>query len=65
MAARSDGYSNCFDAGMRSELLATGWIHTRVRMICAMFLSKNLLIDWRLGEQWFMQHLVDGDLAAQ
>lgn len=36
-----------------------GW-----RMICAMFLSKNLLIDWRKGEQWFMQHLVDGDLAA-
>ena len=51
------------DAGMR-QLLATGWMHNRVRMICAMFLSKNLLIDWRLGEQWFMQHLVDGDLAA-
>lgn len=51
------------DAGMR-ELLATGWMHNRVRMICAMFLSKNLLIDWRLGERWFMQHLIDGDLAA-
>ena len=51
------------DAGMR-QLLATGWMHNRVRMICAMFLSKNLLIDWRKGEQWFMQHLVDGDLAA-
>lgn len=51
------------DAGMR-QLLATGWMHNRVRMICAMFLSKNLLIDWRLGEQWFMQHLIDGDLAA-
>ena len=51
------------DAGMR-ELLATGWMHNRVRMICAMFLSKNLLIDWRKGEQWFMQHLIDGDLAA-
>ena len=51
------------DAGMR-QLLATGWMHNRVRMICAMFLSKNLLIDWRLGERWFMQHLIDGDLAA-
>ncbi|TCM67069.1 deoxyribodipyrimidine photo-lyase [Acinetobacter calcoaceticus] len=51
------------DAGMR-QLLATGWMHNRVRMITAMFLSKNLLIDWRLGEQWFMQHLIDGDLAA-
>ncbi|MEB6480524.1 cryptochrome/photolyase family protein [Acinetobacter vivianii] len=51
------------DAGMR-EMLATGWMHNRVRMICAMFLSKNLLIDWRKGEQWFMQHLIDGDLAA-
>lgn len=51
------------DAGMR-QLLTTGWMHNRVRMICAMFLSKNLLIDWRLGEQWFMQHLIDGDLAA-
>ncbi|MHA3049473.1 deoxyribodipyrimidine photo-lyase [Acinetobacter sp. ANC 4641] len=51
------------DAGMR-QLLATGWMHNRVRMICAMFLTKNLLIDWRKGEQWFMQHLIDGDLAA-
>lgn len=51
------------DAGMR-QLLATGWMHNRVRMICAMFLSKNLFIDWRLGEAWFMQHLIDGDLAA-
>lgn len=51
------------DAGMR-QMLATGWMHNRVRMITAMFLSKNLLIDWRLGEAWFMQHLIDGDLAA-
>ena len=51
------------DAGMR-QLLTTGWMHNRVRMICAMFLTKNLLIDWRLGEAWFMQHLIDGDLAA-
>lgn len=51
------------DAGMR-QLLKTGWMHNRVRMITAMFLCKNLLIDWRIGEQWFMQHLIDGDLAA-
>ena len=51
------------DAGMR-QLRATGWMHNRVRMIVAMFLTKNLLIDWRLGEQWFMQQLIDGDLAA-
>lgn len=51
------------DAGMR-QMLAIGWMHNRVRMVVAMFLSKNLLIDWRLGEQWFMQHLIDGDLAA-
>ncbi|WP_180139359.1 MULTISPECIES: deoxyribodipyrimidine photo-lyase [unclassified Acinetobacter] len=51
------------DAGMR-QMLATGWMHNRVRMITAMFLCKNLLIDWRLGESWFMQHLIDGDLAA-
>ncbi len=46
------------------QLLQTGWMHNRVRMITAMFLCKNLLIDWRIGEQWFMQHLIDGDLAA-
>ena len=39
-------------------------MHNRLRMVTAMFLSKNLLIDWRLGEAWFMAHLVDGDLAA-
>ena len=51
------------DAAMR-QLLALGWMHNRLRMVTAMFLSKNLLIDWRLGEAWFMAHLVDGDLAA-
>ncbi len=51
------------DAGMR-ELAETGWMHNRVRMIAAMFLSKQLLLDWRLGERHFMQHLVDGDLAS-
>ncbi|MBF7682914.1 deoxyribodipyrimidine photo-lyase [Acinetobacter sp. B5B] len=51
------------DAGMR-QLQQTGWMHNRVRMICAMFLTKNLLIDWREGERWFMQHLIDGEFAA-
>ncbi|MEH6565618.1 MAG: deoxyribodipyrimidine photo-lyase [Halopseudomonas sp.] len=51
------------DAAMQ-QLLHTGWMHNRLRMISAMFLSKNLLIDWREGERWFMQHLIDGDLAA-
>lgn len=51
------------DAAMR-QLLATGWMHNRLRMITAMYLTKNLLIDWREGERWFMRHLIDGDLAA-
>lgn len=51
------------DAAMR-QLIATGWMHNRLRMIVAMFLTKNLLIDWRVGEQFFMSHLIDGELAA-
>ncbi len=51
------------DAGMR-ELAATGLMHNRVRMITASFLTKDLLLDWRRGEHWFMTHLVDGDLAS-
>ena len=51
------------DAAMR-QLLATGWMHNRLRMVVAMFLTKNLLIDWREGERYFMRHLIDGDLAA-
>ena len=51
------------DAAIR-QLLATGWMHNRLRMVVAMFLTKNLLIDWREGERFFMQHLIDGDLAA-
>jgi deoxyribodipyrimidine photo-lyase len=51
------------DAGMR-QLLATGWMHNRLRMVTAMFLSKHLLIDWRWGERWFMQNLIDGDFAS-
>jgi deoxyribodipyrimidine photo-lyase len=50
------------DAGMR-ELWATGWMHNRVRMIVASFLTKHLLIDWRAGEAWFWDTLVDADLA--
>ena len=50
------------DAGMR-ELWATGWMHNRVRMIVASFLTKDLLIDWRRGERWFWDTLVDADLA--
>ena len=51
------------DAGMR-QLQQCGWMHNRVRMVTAMFLSKNLLIDWRRGEEWFMAHLIDGDFPA-
>jgi deoxyribodipyrimidine photo-lyase len=50
------------DAGMR-QLAATGWMHNRLRMVTAMFLTKDLFIDWRWGEKHFMQSLVDGDLA--
>jgi deoxyribodipyrimidine photo-lyase len=51
------------DAGMR-QLNATGWMHNRVRMIVASFLTKDLLIDWRWGERYFMEKLLDGDLAS-
>ncbi|MBK1834801.1 cryptochrome/photolyase family protein [Roseibacillus ishigakijimensis] len=51
------------DAGMR-ELQATGFMHNRVRMITAMFLTKDLHLDWRLGEQHFAQHLLDGEIAS-
>lgn len=51
------------DAGMR-QLQQTGWMHNRLRMVCAMFLSKQLLVDWRLGERHFIHHLVDADFSA-
>lgn len=51
------------DAGMR-ELLATGWMHNRVRMLVASFLVKDLHLPWQWGARHFMQHLVDGDLAS-
>jgi deoxyribodipyrimidine photo-lyase len=51
------------DAGMR-QMNSTGWMHNRARMIAASFLIKDLLIDWRQGEQYFMKRLLDGDPAA-
>lgn len=51
------------DAAMK-QLVQTGWMHNRLRMVVASFLTKHLLIDWRWGEQFFRQHLIDGDLAA-
>lgn len=51
------------DAGMR-ELLATGYMHNRARMVIASYLTKNLKISWKLGAQWFMDHLLDADVAT-
>ncbi|CAE7032222.1 hypothetical protein P3342_006790 [Pyrenophora teres f. teres] len=51
------------DAAMRC-LNHTGYMHNRLRMITASFLSKHLLLDWRLGEQYFLTHLIDGDFAS-
>ncbi|MCM2973674.1 deoxyribodipyrimidine photo-lyase [Larsenimonas suaedae] len=51
------------DAAMK-QLIKTGWMHNRLRMVTAMFLTKHLLIDWRWGERFFLEHLVDGELGA-
>ncbi|MDX1650568.1 MAG: deoxyribodipyrimidine photo-lyase, partial [Myxococcota bacterium] len=51
------------DAGMR-QLAATGWMHNRLRMVVASFLTKDLLVDWRHGERFFFTRLVDGDPAS-
>ncbi|MGM0630591.1 MAG: deoxyribodipyrimidine photo-lyase [Pseudomonadota bacterium] len=51
------------DAGMR-QLTSTGWMHNRLRMITANFLVKDLLVNWRKGEAFFMQHLIDGSFPA-
>ena len=51
------------DAGMR-ELATTGYMHNRVRMVVASFLTKHLLIDWRLGEAWFARKLLDFELSS-
>ena len=61
-AAGATGYP-IVDAGMR-QLLAEGWMHNRVRMIVASFLTKDLLVDWRRGEQFFRRHLADFDPAS-
>jgi deoxyribodipyrimidine photo-lyase len=65
IAAWRDGRTGfpIVDAAMR-QLAQTGWMHNRLRMVVAMFLTKTLLIDYRVGERIFMQRLVDGDLAA-
>jgi len=51
------------DAAIR-QANTMGWMHNRVRMIAAMYLTKDLMVDWRLGERHFMQQLIDGDLAS-
>ena len=51
------------DAGMR-QLMASGYMHNRARMVVASFLTKDLLVDWRVGEAHFMRHLLDGDPAS-
>lgn len=65
VAAWRDGMTGypIVDAGMR-QLRRTGWMHNRARMIVASFLCKDLLIDWRIGEAHFLEHLIDGDLAS-
>jgi deoxyribodipyrimidine photo-lyase len=65
LAAWRKGYTGIplVDAGMR-ELWATGTMHNRVRMVTASFLVKNLLVDWRVGEAWFWDTLVDADEAS-
>ncbi|KAI2626101.1 deoxyribodipyrimidine photo-lyase [Hypomontagnella submonticulosa] len=51
------------DAAMR-QIRSIGWMHNRCRMIVASFLCKDLLLDWRMGEKFFMEHLIDGDFAS-
>ena len=51
------------DAAMK-QLINEGWMHNRLRMVVAMFFTKNMLHDWRLGEQFFMQNLIDGDFSS-
>ena len=51
------------DAAMR-QLKVEGWMHNRLRMVVAMFFTKNMLHDWRLGEAFFMQNLIDGDFYS-
>ena len=62
MDPRQDRISN--RRRLRAELNHTGYMHNRCRMIVASFLAKDLLIDWRMGERYFMEHLIDGDFAS-
>ena len=62
MARGETGYP-IIDACMK-QLKETGWMHNRGRMIVASFLTKDLFIDWREGENWFMKQLIDGDTAS-
>ena len=62
MEAGRTGYP-IVDAGMR-QLLAQGWMHNRVRMITASFLTKDLHVWWPVGARHFLEHLVDGDIAS-
>jgi deoxyribodipyrimidine photo-lyase len=63
--AWKDGFTGVpiVDAAMR-QLKEISWMHNRARMIVASYLVKDLLIDWRWGEAWFMENLLDGDIAA-
>jgi deoxyribodipyrimidine photo-lyase len=65
LAAWRDGRTGypLVDAGMR-QLTGQGWAHNRARMVVASFLTKHLLVDWREGARFFLQHLMDGDLPA-
>ena len=65
LAAWRDGRTGypLVDAGMR-QLTGQGWVHNRARMVVASFLTKHLLIDWREGARFFLQHLMDGDLPS-
>ena len=65
LAAWRDGLTGypIVDAGMR-QLRSEGWMHNRVRMIVASFLVKDLHLDWTRGARYFMDHLVDGDVAS-
>ncbi len=64
-AAWCEGHTGypVIDVAMR-QLAQEGWMSNRARMVVANFLSRILLVDWRRGERWFRQHLIDGDLAA-
>ncbi|MCO1333184.1 DNA photolyase family protein [Microbulbifer sp. OS29] len=61
--SRGDTGVPIVDAAMR-QLNETAWMHNRLRMVVASFLSKNMLIDWRWGERYFMQRLIDADFAS-